>query len=77
MRKTTITITVLHLFTSSSTLSAESKSHIIALRFEVYETLQINQSNFLILNNSFIKGYKKRIITFPLFHNKSFRERQI
>ena len=32
-----------HLFSPISACSAESKSHIIALRFNVQETIQINQ----------------------------------
>ena len=48
MRKATSTITVPHLFSPISAFSAESKSHIIALRFNVHGTFQINQSNFLI-----------------------------
>ncbi len=42
MRKTTFTTTVPHLFSPKSALSAESKTYIIALRFNVYGTLQIN-----------------------------------
>ncbi len=55
MRKTTFTITVPHLFTSISTLSAESKPNIIALRFNVLETLQINQTYFQISNSTSIQ----------------------
>lgn len=51
MRRTSIAITVPHLFFPSSALSAESKPY-ITLRFVVHETLQINSSNFLVFNNT-------------------------
>ena len=72
MRNTSFTITVPHLFSPKSAFSAEIKSYIIALRFIVHETLQINSSNFLISNNIFNQD-TKRIITFSLFHNKCSR----
>ena len=56
MRETTFTIAVPHLFSPKCALSAESKSYIITLRFKVHETLQINQSDFLIFNNTFVQG---------------------
>ncbi len=56
MNNTGITNAVPHLFSPISAFSAESKSHIITLRFDVHETLQINQSNFLIYNNTFFQG---------------------
>ncbi len=56
MRNTSFTITVPHLFTPISVQSAESNSHIITLRFNVQETIQINQSDFLISNINYIKG---------------------
>ena len=43
MRKATSTITVPHLFSPISAFSAESKSHIITLRFNVHETFQTNK----------------------------------
>jgi len=49
MRNTSFTITVPHLFSPISAFSTESKSYIIALRFNFRETPQINQTNFLIL----------------------------
>jgi hypothetical protein len=55
MQKATIAVTVPHLFSPLSALSAESKSYIITLRFNIHGTLQINQSNFLIFNNTFIQ----------------------
>lgn len=55
MRKTHFTITIQHLFSPKSALSAESKLHITTLRFNVQETLQINPSNFLISNNTFLR----------------------
>ncbi len=54
MRKTVITVP--HLFTSISAFSAESKSYIIALRFNVLETLQINQTYFQISNSTSIES---------------------
>ena len=56
MRNTSLIITVPHLFSPISASSAESKSYIIALRFNLYGTFQINQSNFLISNNTFNQG---------------------
>ena len=46
MRNTSFTITVLHLFSPISALSAESKSNLTISRFTVHGTLQINPSNF-------------------------------
>ena len=54
MKNTSLVITVPHLSSPISAFSAESKSHIISLRFKVHETFQINSSNFLISNNTFI-----------------------
>jgi hypothetical protein len=54
MRKTTFTITVPHLFSPISALIEESKPYIITLRLKFRETFQINQSNYLISNNTFI-----------------------
>ena len=48
MRKTTFTITATHLFSPISAQSAESKSYIVTLRFNVHETFQINLTNLLI-----------------------------
>ena len=56
MRNTRFTITVPHQFTSISAFGADSNPHITTLRFNVHETLQINQSNFLISNNTFNQG---------------------
>ncbi len=55
MRKTTFTITATHLFSTISAFGAESNSHITTMRFNVQETLRINQSNFLIFNNTFVQ----------------------
>ncbi len=49
MRNTSLVITVPHSFSPISAFSTESKSYIIALRFNFRETPQINQTNFLIL----------------------------
>jgi hypothetical protein len=54
MRNTSFTITVPHLFTPISVQSAESNSYIVS--FNVHETFQINQTDFLISNITFIKG---------------------
>ncbi len=56
MKETTFTITVPHLFSPISAFSAESKSNIIALRFNVYETFQINQTYFQISNSTSIQS---------------------
>ncbi len=58
--KTTFTITVPYLFSPISAFSAESKLYNITLSFNVHETLQINQSYFLISKLYFsllIHGY--------------------
>lgn len=55
MRNTSLVITVPHLSSSKSALSKESKSYIIAFRFNVLETLQINQFNSQILNNALVQ----------------------
>ena len=57
MRKTHFAITIQHLFSPISALSAESKLHITPLRFNVHETLQLNPSNFLISNNTFSRFF--------------------
>ncbi len=53
MRNNSLVITVPHLFSPISAFSAESSLYII--RFDVHETIQINQTNILISNNSFIQ----------------------
>ncbi len=53
MRNTSFTITVPHLFSPKSEIHAESNSYIV--RFNVHETYQINQPDFLISNKTFIK----------------------
>ncbi len=50
MKNFSFVITVPHLFTSIYPISVESKSCFIKPRFNVDDTLQINASNFLILN---------------------------
>jgi len=56
MGKTTFTIiTAMHLFLPISALSKESNLHITTLRLNVQETIQINQCNFIISNNTFFK----------------------
>ncbi len=56
MRNTSLVITVPHLFLPISAPSAEGKSFITTLRFNLHGTLQINQSNFLISNSTFDQG---------------------
>jgi len=56
MNNTSFNITVPRLFSHKSAFSAESNSYIITLRFKVHEAFQINQSDFLISNITFIKG---------------------
>ncbi len=48
MNNTRFHITVPHFFSPKSAFSAESNSYIV--RFNVHETFQINQSDFLISN---------------------------
>jgi hypothetical protein len=58
MRNTNFTITVPHLFSHISAFSAESNSYIIIFRFNIDQTLQINQSSFLIWIILFIQDKK-------------------
>ena len=55
MKNTSFTITVPHLFSHISAFSAESNSYIIIFRFNINQTLQINQSSFLISDNIVIQ----------------------
>jgi hypothetical protein len=55
MKNASFNITVPHLFSPKSAFSAESNSYIV--RFNVHETFQINHSNFLISNRTFIRGW--------------------
>ena len=71
MRNTSFNITVPHLFSPISAFCAEIKSYTITLRFNVYETLQTSQSDFLTSNNRF-NQCTLRIIIFSLFNNKFF-----
>ena len=64
MRNTSVTITVPHLFLPKSAFSAERKSCFFFPRFNVDETLQINTSNFLILN---------KLVLFKVLKNHSGR----
>ncbi len=58
MKNNSFTITIPHLFSSVSARSAESNPYIISLCLNVYEMFQINQSNFLIFNNAFVRERK-------------------
>ena len=49
MRNTSNTVSIPHLFSPKSAHCAESKSYIITLRFNVQETLQIN--NLISVSN--------------------------
>ncbi len=55
IRKAISTITVPHLSSPISALSAESNSNITTLRFNVHETFH-NKSNFLIFNKTVVQG---------------------
>ncbi len=55
MRNTSITVSIPHLFSPRSAFSAESKSYIVC--FNVHETFQINQSDFLISNSTLHESY--------------------
>ena len=54
MKNTSFAITVPHLFSPISAQSVENKSYIV--RFNVHETFQINQSDFLISNINSVQG---------------------
>ena len=56
MGKTSFNITVPHLFSPISAMSAESKPYISLLRFKVYGTIQINQTYLLISNSTSIQN---------------------
>ncbi len=60
MQKATFAITIPHFFLPISVYISEanheSSIQSITPRFCVHETLQINQSNFLISNNTFFQG---------------------
>ncbi len=65
MQKATLITSVPHIISRLYLQKANHTSSIQSLisRFCVHETLQINQSNFLIFNPAFVQGLK-RIITF-------------
>ncbi|MHC4269823.1 MAG: hypothetical protein ACYSTS_15330 [Planctomycetota bacterium] len=66
MRKANFVINVPHLFSPIYAISVEGKSSFIKPRFNVDETLQINASNFLILNKTvLIKVVKNHNILIP------------
>ena len=56
MRNTSFTVTVPHLFSHISALSAESRPQFTTYRFKFHRTFQTNSSNFLISNNTFNQG---------------------
>ncbi len=59
MRNTSFTITVPHLFSPISALSAEIKPYIIQIVFQYLRNALINQSDlFLIFNNIFVRERK-------------------
>jgi len=55
MRITNVTITVPQSFSPKSAFSTEINSYNL-LRFTIYGTLQINQTYFLISNNTLIQN---------------------
>ncbi len=62
MQKATFAIIIPHFFLPISTYISQANhtsitSHI--LRFKGHETLQLNQSNFLILNPAFVRVYRE------------------
>ncbi len=63
MQKATFAITFPHFFLPISAYISkanhESSIQSITSRFCVHETLQINQSNFLIFNTAFVRVYRK------------------
>ncbi len=58
MQKATFAITIPHITSRLYLQKANQTSSIQSLisRFCVHETLQIDQSNFLISNNTFVQG---------------------
>ncbi len=56
MQKATFAITIPHFFLPISAYISEANHKSITSRFCVHETLQINQSNFGISNNTFVQG---------------------
>ena len=55
MRNTSLVITVPHSLSTISALNSKSRPYIITLHFKFHEALQINQPNFIISINTFIK----------------------
>ncbi len=61
MQKAAFIITIPHLFSHIYPHSLQRHNHTSSIqsltsRFRVHETLQINQSNFGISNNTFVQG---------------------
>ncbi len=57
MQKATFAVTIPHIASRLYLLSLQRHNHTsITSRFCVHETLQINQSNILIFNNTFVQG---------------------
>jgi hypothetical protein len=56
MQKTTFAITIPHFYLPISAHTAEAHHTSVTSRFKVHETLQINQSNFGISNNTLVQG---------------------
>jgi hypothetical protein len=56
MQKATFAITIPHFFLPIFAYISEAHHTSITSRFCVHETLQINQSNFGISNNTFVQG---------------------
>ncbi len=63
MQKATFAITIPHFFLPISAYISEanheSSIQSITSRFNVHGTLQINPSNFLISNNTFVQSYRE------------------
>ncbi len=59
MRKATSDITILHFFLPISAYISEAHHTSITSRFCVHGTLQINQSNFLTFNPTFVRVYRE------------------
>ena len=61
MQKATSAITIPHIISRLCLHSLQRPNHkpsiqLLTLRFKVHGTLQINPSNFLISNNTFVQG---------------------
>ena len=71
MRNTMFAITIPYVFSLSFALGVAVNPYIIIPSFKVHETLQINQSNLLFSNNTFVQGLYRTIMLL-LFPDNTF-----